>query len=196
MRRLVIVGQRARPTADFLLDDLPGTSGRLDVLLRCLRAGLMVSHGLRRDTVVYLVLLGGAEPRTLRYSGSEARFLRPDERSAATLARKVLAVPAAGGGFSTVRPGIAVAAGGIETVRPEVTPGAVFVLDEAGDDVRGADLPPGDVTFFVGDHTGFTPEVRGFLASLGARPLRVGPVSVHADDAVALLHNELDRRAR
>ena len=58
MRRFVIVGQQATSSPHFSLLDLPSTSGRLDVLLRCLRAALLVSHGLRRDAVAYLVLLG------------------------------------------------------------------------------------------------------------------------------------------
>ena len=87
MRRFVLLGQRATASPDFLLDDLAGTSGRLDVLLRSLRAALLVSHGLRRDTVVYLVLLGGPRaPTSLRFEGANAKFLRPEERSLATLA--------------------------------------------------------------------------------------------------------------
>ena len=65
----MVVGQRARASSDFLLVDIPSTSGRLDVLLRCLRAALLVSHGVRRDTVVYLCLLGTPErPRTSQFT--------------------------------------------------------------------------------------------------------------------------------
>jgi tRNA (pseudouridine54-N1)-methyltransferase len=93
-RRFVVIGQKALASPEFLLDDLAGTSGRLDVLVRSLRAALLVSHGVRRDTIVYLVLLGGARaPRTIRIEGAEARFLRPEERSLATLVKKVLAAP-------------------------------------------------------------------------------------------------------
>ena len=88
-------------------------------LLRCLRAALMVSHGLRRDTVVYLVLLGGPQaPRTIRIDGATARYLRPDERSLAVLVQKVLAVPVetASAGFVEVRPGVAIAEGGLDEI--------------------------------------------------------------------------------
>jgi diacylglycerol kinase family enzyme len=54
--RLVVLGGKA--TGHFRLNDLPGTSGRLDALLRCLRAALLVSHGVRRHVSVYLVLGG------------------------------------------------------------------------------------------------------------------------------------------
>lgn len=97
MRRFVIIGQRASASPDFSLNNLPASSGRLDVLLRCLRAALLVSHGLRRDTIVYLVLLGGpSAPRTLRIDSADVRFLRPDERSLAVLVQKALAEPVEG----------------------------------------------------------------------------------------------------
>src|SRR5580700_751427 len=90
-RRIVVIGQQARGSADFLLNDLAGTSGRLDVLVRCVRAAMLVSHGLRRDTVVYLVLLGEpSAPKTLRFDGAAARFIRPEERALASLAQKML----------------------------------------------------------------------------------------------------------
>ncbi|MDP9002115.1 MAG: tRNA (pseudouridine(54)-N(1))-methyltransferase TrmY, partial [Myxococcota bacterium] len=92
MRRFVIIGRSAIASDDFLLEDIPGTGGRLDILLRCLRAGLLVSHGIRRDVVMYLVLLGGPRaPRVLRADASGLKFVRPDERSLATLAKKALA---------------------------------------------------------------------------------------------------------
>src|SRR3954471_13787044 len=111
MRRFVVIGQRASASPDFSLLDLPSSSGRLDVLLRCLRAALLVSHGLRRDTTVYLVLCGGPlAPRALRFDGAEVRFLRPDERALAVLVQKCLAAeatPTGGAGFVRVKPGIA-----------------------------------------------------------------------------------------
>ena len=80
-RRFVVIGQKAIASPDFSLLDIAGTSGRIDILLRCLRSALLVSHGLRRDTVVYLVLCGGAlAPRVLRVDGRHIRFVRPDER--------------------------------------------------------------------------------------------------------------------
>jgi tRNA (pseudouridine54-N1)-methyltransferase len=196
MRRFVVIGARATASADFLLGDIPGTSGRIDVLLRCLRASLLVSHGVRRDTLVYLVLLGGARaPCTLRVEGATARFLRPDERSLAVLVQKSLAARTGSRHFVTVRPGVSVADAGFDAVLADVPSGDFYLLDEAGDDIRDAPLDPRDATFVLGDHLGLDDQARAQLSSLGARTLRVGPVSVHADDAIAVVTNELDRRA-
>jgi tRNA (pseudouridine54-N1)-methyltransferase len=195
MRRFVVIGQRAHTSADFSLDDLPGSSGRLDVLLRCARAALLVSHGLRQDTLVYCVLGGGARaPRTLRLDGATARFVRPDERSLALLAHKALAAPASGPEFVEVRPGVSVADGGLEWLLPQLGEGGAFVLEEGARDVRRvADFGPHPL-FFVGDHLGFEAGARATLSRFGVTPVGVGPVSVHAEDALTLVVNELDRR--
>jgi len=201
MRRFVIVGQRATATPTFLLDDLAGTSGRLDVLLRCLRAALMVSHGLQRDAVAYLVLLDNTRadvgPRALRFSGAEAKFLRPEERSLATLVKKVLAVEVTSDRFVDVRPGIAMAAAGIDAVLADLAGARPFVLEEGAPYVRDAALDGdgnGGVAIFVGDHLGFDDATRAAIAKIGATPIGLGPVSVHAEDAIAVVSNELDRR--
>ena len=195
MRRFVVIGQRATASPEFSLIDLAGSSGRLDVLVRCLRAALLVSHGLRADTVVYLVLLGGPlAPRTLRFDGATARFIRPDERSLATLVQKTLAAaPLASPGFTDVRAGIALAAGGLESVLTDLTPGTAYILEEGAIDVRSAPLDVTAPVFFVGDHLGFDAPTRARIAAYGARPIGLGPLSVHAEDAVTLISNELDR---
>jgi tRNA (pseudouridine54-N1)-methyltransferase len=195
----VVIGQKADAAGEFLPDDLPGTSGRLDVLLRCVRAALLWSHGIRTDVTAYLVLCGGPRaPRTLRIEGASARFVRPDERSLATLARKTLAsrVDDAAEGFVEVRAGIALAADGLESVLRDVRSAPLFVLEEGGPDVRaveGAIL--GEAAFFLGDHLGFDATVRERLAAAGARPLGIGPRSLHAEDVIAVVLNELDRHS-
>jgi tRNA (pseudouridine54-N1)-methyltransferase len=198
MRRFVVIGRDAVASEDFLLDDLAGSSGRLDVGLRCIRAALLVSHGLRRDAVVYLVLGGGPlAPRALRVRGAEARFLRPDERSLAVLAKKVLAsrVDDQGEGFVDARPGIALAHGGLRPVLADLGSATPYVLEPHAPDIRdAADFRHTDAAFFLGDPGGFDETTRAQLTATGARPLSVGPVGIHAEDAIAIVSNEIDRR--
>ena len=199
-RRFVVIGQQATASPDFSLLDLPGTSGRLDVLLRCVRAALLVSHGLRRDTIVYLVLQGGPDaPRVLRLDGNDIRFVRPDERSLALLVQKALGrelPPAERNAFVTIRPGLARAAGDLEAVLADLGPHAVtaYVLEEDGRDVRALALAEDDVVVFVGDNHGFDPATRARIELLGATAVGIGPISLHADDAITVVCNELDRR--
>ncbi len=197
MRRFVVIGQKATASDAFSLDDLPATSGRLDVLLRCVRAALLVSHGLRRDTIIYLVLQGGPRaPRSIRIDGRTAEYVRPDERSLAGAIRSLLkhVRPPSGAVFSEATRGVAIADGGLESVIADLGDFVPYVLDESASDLRDAVVDLERPVFFVGDHLGFDDDARARLAALGSTPLSVGPISVHADDAITLVSNELDRR--
>lgn len=196
MRRFVVIGHKATTSPDFSLKDIPGTSGRLDVLLRCVRSALLVSHGLRQDVILYLVLLGGPDaPKTLRFRGAQLRNVNPDERSTATLVQKALGTVTTGPVWQPASPGLDVAAIGLaELVATELAGVAPFVLDENGADVRDQPLAERDLVLFVGDHTGFAKDELAALDAAGARKVSVGPVSLHADDAICVMLNELDRR--
>ncbi len=86
MRRFVVLGHRAVTSSGFSLNDLCGSAGRMDVLLRCINSAFFLSHDLRRDTEIYLVLKGGPEPpKTIRLRGDELKYLNPDERSTGAL---------------------------------------------------------------------------------------------------------------
>jgi tRNA (pseudouridine54-N1)-methyltransferase len=196
VRRFIVIGQRARASADFLLVDIPSTSGRLDVLVRCLRAALLVSHGVRRDTIVYLVLLGDPErPRTIRFDGPAAKYMRPDERSLATVIKKALGTAADGGAeFRPVREGIAIADAGLSCVLRELEGSALYLLEEGAPDLRDEAFASAETAFVLGDHLGLDAGVRAELVARGAKPVSVGPISLHAEDVVTLVANELDRR--
>lgn len=197
VQRFVVIGQAASASGEFSTEDLPGSSGRIDVLLRCVRAALLVSHGVRREVVVYLVLRGGTRaPRVLHLAGRGAQFLRPDERSLAILVKKALGVPVANGGpaFVEVRPGICVAEGDVECVLADAPGAAAYCLAEEGADVRDEPFDSPDNLFVIGDHLGLDATTRSRLDALPCRVVSVGPVSLHSDDVVTILTNELDRR--
>ena len=193
---MVIIGQTASASGEFSLDDLPSSSGRLDVLLRCLRAALLTSHGLRRDVLVYLVLAGGPVPRVVRVGGDGLKFVRPDERSLALLVQKALRRHAgAVATFVEQKPGLSVAEGGLECALADLRGARVYVLEQGATDVRAADFAADDLAFCIGDHLWFDAATRAALAAIGAQPLSVGPLSLHSDDVVTLVTNELDRRS-
>lgn len=197
LRRFIVIGRRALASEDFLLDELPSSSGRLDVLARCMRSALLLSNSVRADTVLYLVLLaGGRAPRTVRIDGAKATFLRPDERSMAVVLQKSLTSRADDDvrGFVEVRPGISLARGGLEIVLAELETCTLHILEEGAEDIRDVTLE-GDRAFVLGDDRGFDEATRHRLELLGARPLGVGPRSLHTEDALTLVVNELDRRA-
>lgn len=187
MRRFAVIGHLARTDGGFSLDDMPGGAGRMDILCRCVQSALFLSHTLRRDTEIYLVLLGPpAPPRTVLFSGAQVRYLSPDERSAGSLIRRALALPPSDD-FVESTPGVYVRSSGLKRLLEE----HIFsVAEENGEDIRGASELVEN--FILSDHLNFTAEERELLSPF--KKFSVGPLSLHADHAIVLIHNELDRR--
>lgn len=160
----------------------------MDILCRCVNAAFFLSHEFRRDVECYLVLLGEPDaPKTVRFSGEKVRYLSPDERSAGSLIKKALAVPV-GSAFRESTPGVEVRRGGLVDLIREYH---FAVLDEGGTDARTkTELPD---AFLLSDHLDFSNEEQGLLEGLDR--ISVGPLSLHADHAITVLWNEIDRRA-
>lgn len=191
MRRFVVVGHKAASAPGFSLKDLAGTGGRLDVLVRCVPAGLLVSHGLRADVELVTLHLGPpSAPKAVRWRSGTLRHLNPDERTTATLFEKALGAATTGPVWQPSTPGVDVARLGLEDVLGE---GPLVMLHESGVDIAEASVPQGS-TFVLGDHLGFTPEEDALLAARGALRVSLGPVSLQADQCLVVLHNHLDRR--
>ncbi len=187
MTAFAVIGHTASTDSAFSLNNLAGGAGRIDVLCRCVNASLFLSHGLRRDGECLLVLLGMPHPpRTVKFSGDSVRSLNPDERSPAALIKNALAIPC-GSEFREAAPGVAVRKGGLERLLQERS---YAVLDENGTDIRKADALP--AAFLLSDHLNFTPEEERLVAACPR--FSVGPSVLHADHAMTILLNEIDRR--
>ena len=191
MRNFVVVGNLAATTPDFTLEDIPGTSGRIDILCRCINSAFVLSHGIRRAVQVYLIFRGGPAPKMVHLRGWDLRHLNPDERTTAALLKKALALEA-DSKWRGSTPGISVRAGDLADLAV-YGEGTTYYLREDGSDFRGL-YSAGDGTFVLGDHIGLGEGDEAFLEGLGAKIVSVGPISLHADHCIVLINNELDRR--
>lgn len=193
VRRFVVLGHRAITSADFKLDDLCGATGRLDILLRCVNSAFFLSHGVRKDVEIVLLLLGEpSPPKTVRINGAEVKYLNPDERSTAALIRNALLQK--GEGERKCSPGIYVSERSYQEVLSNLSKESkIFYLREDGEDIRGAKLG-GDNTFVLGDDQDLTRAEEEILMAYEPRKLSLGPISYHADHCITLVNNELDRR--
>lgn len=193
MRSFIVVGHKATTTPNFSLEDIPGTSGRLDILCRSVTAGFVLSHGIRKDVCIYLVLLGGEVPKTILLRGETLRHLNPDERTTAALLKKALAV-AATSEWAMSTSGIFVRTGGLAEVLADLKVARILYLKEDGADIRGLACNglSCDAAFILGDHTGMTPEEETLIGQVGAKTVAIGPMSLHADHCIVLLNWMLD----
>ncbi|MDR1954816.1 MAG: tRNA (pseudouridine(54)-N(1))-methyltransferase TrmY [Candidatus Methanoplasma sp.] len=193
MRYFVIVGHKAVTTGDFRLDDIAGGAGRLDILVRCVNSAFFLSHEIRRDTELFLVLQGGCDaPKTVRFAGDELRYLNPDERSTSSLIRNALLKKVDNKEIRS-SPGIYVSRSSFENVIAALSErGKLIYLKEDGTDVRDCILPQ-DPVFVISDNTDLTEEEELFLLRHDPEKISVGPFSLHADHCMILVHNEIDR---
>lgn len=191
MRRFVVLGHEAHTAPDYSLNDLPGTSGRIDVLVRCVTAAFLLSHGIRKDVELYLTLKGPpSPPRTIRFLGSEVRHLNPDERSTAALLLKALETQSIFESLSTK--GIYSSGLGFQELLSQLK-GPFVLLKEDGKDIRKHAMPK-DAIFVISDHLDFTNDEENALMSYNPFVISLGPRSIHADQCIIIVNNELDRR--
>ena len=194
MRRFLVLGHKAASAPGFSHKDLSGTGGRLDILVRCVPAALLVSHGLRPDVELVTLHLGPpAAPKAVRFRSHGLHHLNPDERSTALLLEKALGAPTTGPVWQPSTPGVSVAVMDLPELLDALGRAPLYLLAEDGEDIARVDVPA-DATFVLGDHLGFTPEELTLLETRAAGKVSVGPVSLQADQCIVVLHNHLDRR--
>jgi tRNA (pseudouridine54-N1)-methyltransferase len=163
----------------------------MDILLNAANAALHLAHGLRRDVEVGLLLLGPpTPPRFVRFEGHRLKNYQPDIRSNAALVRRALDASARTETETT--PGVFGSRTTFEEALDRFGP-AFVCLKEGGKDIRETDLPS-DATFVLSDNQDFTSDEERPMADRGALLVGLGPVALHTDHAIALVHNELDRR--
>ncbi|HED04422.1 MAG TPA: tRNA (pseudouridine(54)-N(1))-methyltransferase TrmY [Candidatus Fraserbacteria bacterium] len=194
MRVFIVLGHTAALTPDFTLNDLPGSAGRLDILCRCVTAAFCLSHGIRRQINVYLVL---QDRITIRLDGRYLRHLNPDERSTGALLQKALqkiqqAAPDLPDELRST-PGIFVSRRGLAQLLAQLRRQVeqIIWLHEGGRDLRSAELDQSSA-FVLSDHRDFSPEEETLLGEFAR--LSLGPQILHADHCITVVHNELDRR--
>ncbi|HJH31972.1 MAG TPA: tRNA (pseudouridine(54)-N(1))-methyltransferase TrmY [Methanosarcinaceae archaeon] len=195
MREFLIIGHKALTSGNFSLNDMPGSAGRMDILCRCTSAALFLSHDMRRDVQVHLLLLGEPDPQKIvRFDGESLRYLNPDERSSGSLIKKALDREV---GEQEIRstPGVWVRRGELGMLLDEfVKKGRKIVyLREDGQDIRAVAGTFDDAVFIMGDHNGVTGEEEEIILNVGATVVNVGPLSLHSEHCVTLINNELDR---
>lgn len=195
MRRFVCVSHTARSDGEWHLNDLSAGAGRVDVLCRNIQTALFLSHGIRPDVEVYLVLVASpVRQKTVRIEGSRIQMLHPDERSTAARIQQALK-----GGWSVpdwkeVQRGLSVAAFGLEELLEDLKgKGSLVLLDPQGEAVDATQWPQ-DPILILSDHVPFTKQEYAVLDKLGAHRVSLGPHWYHGNVAIAVAQWAIDRQ--
>lgn len=193
MRRFVVVGHRAITSSNFNLNDLCGSTGRLDVLLRCINSAFFLSHDFRRDVELYLVLLGESDPpKTLRLVGDELKYLNPDERSTGALIRNALMKKLKDEEIMST-PGIYVSRKNFEDVIKELFKiSKLAYLKESGRPLESLQAP-GDFTFVLSDDKDMKSEEETLLQEYDPEIVGLGPICYHSDHCITIVNWTLDK---
>lgn len=218
MRYFIIIGHRAVTTPQLSLNDLAGTGGRMDLIARSVNASFCISHDIRRDVEVALILLGPEDPpKTIRIFGSELKYLNPDERSTGALIRNALIKSVSKQSMEHDRfmnngikkqpsmetqslmgelnssPGIFISRNGLEEVLEHYSKKSTLIhLHENGQDITKIKIPI-DCTTVLSDDKDFTPDEEKLISNYTTHKISLGPKIIHTDHCISIIHNYLDR---
>jgi len=194
MRGFLVIGNKA-VTRPFSLKDLAGSAGRMDILCRCVAQAMFISHGIRRDSEIYLLLLGDPDPpKALRILGNEVKYMAPDERNIGGLIRKALSIKV-DKDWKISTPGIYVARKNLKDLLDELSNryDQIIYLREDGVDIREVVSKIKNPLFVLGDHLGVREEDERLILKYADMIISLSPISLQADQCIVIVHYELDR---
>ncbi len=198
-RVFLLKANEACTSSDFKLNDLPASSGRLDVVCRCVIASLLEAGRIRDDTVFIVILEGKPNPPIrLKLDGEKLQTLPFSEVGVASMIKQVLEVHLEKGKQHTVPIWLGVSIENksfTETLDSDLTSGELYYLHEKGEDIRNIGINPAkDNIFVLGSNKGLSAEDEKPLDYHNAKRISVGPLSYLSSHVITLVHDELDRR--
>jgi len=168
----------------FLLQDIPGTSGRLDVLCRSALACHLTAP--KECTVLFGILGSGEDAATLYFSSLAGL------RDEISLARVVKDLVLAHTGYSqdlpSEYPHIALLNYNfVQLLRVLHNLGDLVYLTEQGETLQTTALTPNS-TFVLGSHMDLGEKEQELLSHLGAKAISIGPRSYLTSHCIAYLN--------
>ena len=193
-RRFAIIGHRAQSKGKLNLNDLAGSAGRLDVLLRAVNTSLFISHGIRKDTEITLHLQGGpGQIRRVLFDGASLRGVRPDERAIAGHVGKALKEPVPSiGQMIEINSGLIHSGGGIKQTIDEWKKDNVriYILDAEGSKLDVQLLNSDSVGFILSDDAPFTDDEIEIFE--GIERVSLGETWLQGHACISIIHHQLD----
>jgi len=193
MRNFIIFSRKGVTSPDFSLNDLPGSGGRMDLVCRCVNSALWISHGVRDDTNIYIVLNGPPDPPiTIVFKGNSIKRVSPDERNIASWIKKAIA-SARGKEWTKVQDGILSSKKSFQDVIRELKDNPIYVLHENGKFLDEIEIKKNPV-FVLGDHIGLPKKEEFFVKRFNCEKISLGKISYLASHCITIMNYEMDKR--
>lgn len=192
---------RCRTTDDFLIRDVPGTSGRLDVVCRILAATFRTVPQLNPN-LRFLAILGGPpdSPLLLKVSSATAESIPESELACALILKGLFHQYRTAGSIQhEIWPQFSLTRQGFEETLQEVAKTAhqIYYLVEKGNPFEDVNLDlTKPLTFLFGDDRGLPPEHETLLSKYKVQEVSIGEQSYLGSQVVTLVLLELTRQLK
>jgi len=186
MRTFILHTRQARTDSNFNIEDLPGSGGRMDLVARCITASLWLSHAIRPDVKIYVVLNGPPNPPvTILFDGGAIQKVSTDERTTALWIKKAL-MEDFGKEWHTFRPGILVARKSLQEIVKELKDQNIYVLHENGTNISDVKIKENPV-FLLGDHIGIPDKDEKFVLRYAEEKISLGKQVYLASSCISVI---------
>jgi len=195
VRRIFVLKASTAVTAPtFILRNIAGTSGRLDIVCRCILNAFLINGRVRRNVDFYAVLEGPpSPPRLLMVSGELLSHLPKSEVEVARIIRDLLSI---GEGSHPKNKAFKIDRMSFKKLILYLKNEgySLVYLHENGVDIQNFDFESSTSTVFIlGDHLGLDLASEKFLDSLNIPRISLSPISYLASHCIILVNEELDR---
>ncbi len=184
MKTFVLYSRQGRTKGDFnnLRD-----AGRLDIVAHCLTSSFFLSHALRKDVIIYIILTGPPNPPVcIKVDGNKIHDVRCDEQTWGEILKKVLN----GKGHAGFEVSKKSFQGLIKELAKE---NEMFVLEEKGENIENFKFKENSV-FIIGDQVGLPKKEEGFVLRYGKK-ISLGNKAYLAADCITILNYTLDKNS-
>ena len=196
-RNFLMIAHRARSDGKIHLNDLCGISGRWDGVARSITSALFLSHDMRRDTSIHILLLGPEDPpKLLSLNGAFIKYLNPDERASSALMKKCLKeeLPPTHGSMIRPSPGVTITRSSLEEIINTLT-GPIYYLHENGipaEQQLGSFSGGKPINFILSDDMDLEENEESIIGEESTKTISLGPVILHTHMAIVVIHHLLD----
>ena len=192
--KFALIGHRVPSHGKLNLNDLAGSCGRLDVILRSVNTALFLSHGIRENVEVILHLQGGERPpRRIWIDGSKVKGMHSDEKSMAGQISKILQHHLPPIGIKNeVKAGISHGQGTLEdTINEwELEKREIYHLDKKGKKIDSDFKKIKEAGFVLSDDKAFTKQEEEILSK--TNKISVGEKWIQGHSVIAIIHHYID----